>query len=108
MPIVRKSLNELSISKERLAQLEAVRDEEIDYSDIPELGESFWKNAKLAMPAGKKQLTIRLDADVLAWLKNQGKGYHSRINAILRAYYEAHREESQIVSCDRSSFKSSG
>ncbi len=40
---------------------------------------------------GKKQLTIRLDADVLSWLKDQGRGYQSRINAILRAYYEAHQ-----------------
>ena len=91
MTTVRKSLNELSISKERLAQLKAIRDEDIDFSDLPELDKKFWKNARLAVPPGKKQLTIRLDADVLSWLKNQGKGYHSRINAILRSYYEAHR-----------------
>jgi uncharacterized protein (DUF4415 family) len=46
----------------------------------------------MVVPPGKKQLTIRLDADVLAWLKAQGKGYQSRINAILRMYYEAHRK----------------
>ena len=40
-----------------------------------------------------QQLTLRLDADVLEWLKSQGKGYQSRINAILRAYYEAHRKD---------------
>ena len=91
MTIVRKSLNELSISKERLAQLEAIRDEDIDCSDIPELDADFWKHAKMSVPPGKKQLTIRLDADVLAWLKAQGKGYQSRINAILRSYYEAHQ-----------------
>ena len=68
-----------------------MRDEDIDYSDIPELDEDFWKNAKLVVPPGKKQLTIRLDADVLTWLKAQGKGYQSRINAILRSYYEAHQ-----------------
>lgn len=65
-------------------------DADIDYSDIPELDESFFKTAKVVLPPGKKQLTLRLDADVLEWMKAQGKGYQSRINAILRAYYEAH------------------
>ncbi|HIE66047.1 MAG TPA: 3-oxoacyl-ACP synthase [Verrucomicrobia bacterium] len=95
MSTVRKSLKELSISKERLGQLNSIRDKDIDYSDIPKLDEDFWKKAELVMPSGKKQLTVRLDADVLAWLKSQGKGYHSRINAILRSYYVAHREESR-------------
>ena len=49
----------------------------------------------MVVPPGKQQLTIRLDTDVLAWLKDQGKGYQSRINAILRAYYEAHRDEAR-------------
>jgi len=70
-----------------------MRDEDIDYSDIPELDETFWKNAKLVVPPGKKQLTVRLDTDVLEWLKGQGKGYQSRINAILRSYYEAHQDD---------------
>ena len=91
MTTVRKSLNELTISKERLAQLEALQAADVVTSDIPELDVTFWENAKLSVPAGKKQLTIRLDADVLAWLKAQGKGYQSRINAILRSYYEAHQ-----------------
>jgi uncharacterized protein (DUF4415 family) len=68
-----------------------MRDEDIDYSDIPELDKNFWKNAKMVVPPGKKQLTVRLDTDVLEWLKGQGKGYQSRINAILRSYYEAHQ-----------------
>jgi len=82
------------IIKSDLKRLDAMRDEDIDYSDIPELDEDFWKDAKLVIPPGKKQLTIRLDADVLTWLKAQGKGYQSRINAILRSYYEAHHESS--------------
>ena len=69
-----------------------MRDEDIDYSDIPELDENFFKNARVVVPPGKKQLTLRLDADVLEWMKAQGKGYQSRINAILRAYYEAHQD----------------
>jgi uncharacterized protein (DUF4415 family) len=60
--------------KSDLRRLDAMRDEDIDYSDIPELDEAFWKNAKLVVPPGKKQLTVRLDTDVLEWLKGQGKG----------------------------------
>ena len=93
MTIVKKSLNKLSISKERLAELEAIQDKEIDYSDIPELDEQFWKNAEVRLPENKKGVYIRLDSDVLEWMKSQGKGYQSRINAILRSYYEAHKNE---------------
>lgn len=93
MTIVKKSLNELSISKERLAELEAIKDKDIDYSDIPELDEQFWKNAEVRLPENKKGVYIRLDNDVLDWMKAQGKGYQSRINAILRSYYEAHKNE---------------
>jgi uncharacterized protein (DUF4415 family) len=74
-------------------RLDALKNEDIDYSDIPELDEQFWANAKVVMPPRKKQLTLRIDEDVLAWMKGQGRGYQSRINAILRAYYEAHRDE---------------
>lgn len=72
-------------------RLRAMKDEDIDTSDIPELDESFFKNARVVMPPEKKHVSIRLDADVLDWMKAQGKGYQSRINAVLRAYYEAHR-----------------
>jgi uncharacterized protein (DUF4415 family) len=95
MNTVKKSLNELSISKQRLKQLEAIKDEHIDYSDIPELDANFWKNAELRLPEAKKGVYIRLDSDVLDWLKSQGKGYQTRINAILRAYYEAHRNDAR-------------
>lgn len=74
-------------------RVDALRDRDIDYSDIPELDADFFRQARVVTPPRKQQLTIRLDTDVLAWLKGQGKGYQSRINAVLRAYYEAHREE---------------
>lgn len=79
--------------KSDLTRIDAMRDEDIDYTDIPALDEDFFKEARVVVPPGKKQLTLRLDTDVLSWLKAQGKGYQSRINAILRAYYEAHRDE---------------
>jgi uncharacterized protein (DUF4415 family) len=65
-------------------------DSDIDYSDIPELDDAFFKNAKIVnWPPAKAQLTIRLDADVLAWLKSNGRGYQTRINRILRMAMES-------------------
>ncbi len=69
-----------------LAALAAMPDEAIDYSDIPPLTEDFWKNAvrgRFYRPT-KTATTVRIDSDVLAWLRAQGKGYQTRINAILR------------------------
>ena|SRR3974390_2628227 len=77
------------LNKKQRAALEALAgksDSEIDVSDIPPLTEAFWKNAvrgKYYKPT-KKSTTVRIDSDVLAWLRAQGKGYQSRINAILR------------------------
>jgi uncharacterized protein (DUF4415 family) len=62
-------------------------DNEIDYSDIPPTTRKDWEGAvrgKFYRPI-KRQLTVRIDADVLSWLKSQGMGYQSRLNAILRA-----------------------
>jgi uncharacterized protein (DUF4415 family) len=72
--------------KARLKALGARPDSEIDFSDIPELTNEQWKKAergRFYRPV-KRQITARVDADVLEWLKSQGKGYQSRINAILR------------------------
>lgn len=74
-----------------VAELAAEPEAEIDYSDIPPLDEAFWSRAELVRPKAKRQLTIRLDADVLDWFRTQGSGYQSRINAVLRAYVEARR-----------------
>ena len=72
--------------RKELAKLDALPVDQIDTSDIPELGEAFWKNAvrgRFYKPT-KTATTVRVDADVLAWLKGQGKGYQTRMNAILR------------------------
>ena len=61
-------------------------DSDIDYSDIPPMTDEQLKNAvrgRFYRPV-KRQITARVDADVLDWLKSQGRGYQSRINAILR------------------------
>jgi uncharacterized protein (DUF4415 family) len=70
----------------RLAVLAKRPDDKSDYSDIPPLTDAFWKNAvrnQLYKPT-KQITTVRVDSDVLLWLKGQGKGYQTRINAILR------------------------
>jgi len=70
--------------REELRKLSAMPDDNIDTSDIPEVTD--WSNAivgKFYRPV-KEAVTVRLDADVLHWLKQGGKGYQSRLNAILR------------------------
>jgi uncharacterized protein (DUF4415 family) len=66
-----------------------MRDADIDYSDIPPLDKAFLKQATVPWPPVKKQLTVRLDADVLDWLRLQGRGYQTRINRILRVVMES-------------------
>jgi len=80
--------------KSDLARIDALKDEEIDYSEIPDLsalGEEFWAKAVVKRAEPKAQVTLRLDREVLDWFKAQGKGYQTRINAVLRAYKEASR-----------------
>lgn len=77
------------LTAEQKAELKAVDslpDSEIDYSDIPPLPDEFWKNAKrgLLYKPTKTSTTVRIDSDVLAWLRGQGKGYQTKINRILR------------------------
>ncbi len=59
--------------------------------DNPPLDEEFFKRAKRITSAVKRDVHLRIDKDVLEWFKNQGKGYQRRINAVLRAYVEAHK-----------------
>jgi uncharacterized protein (DUF4415 family) len=75
--------------KSDLARVDRMKDSQIDYSDIPALDKSFFTKATEAWPPAKQQLTIRLDADVLNWLRANGRGYQTRINRILRAAMES-------------------
>ena len=75
-----------SIRKEQ-ATLATKPENEIDFSDLPATTKQDWQGAirgKFYRPI-KQQLTVRIDADVVEWLKSQGKGYQSRLNDILRA-----------------------
>ena len=71
--------------------LAADSDEGIDFSDIPKLGPDFWKKAGLRLPQKKESLTLRLDQDVVAWFRTTGRGYQTKMNAVLRSYMTATR-----------------
>ncbi len=78
-------------------RLRGMTDEEVHAALIadPEIkptDEAFWKAARVVMPQSKKTVTMRLDADLLAWFRRQ-RGYQTRINAILRAYMNAEAED---------------
>lgn len=90
MSMVRYKQDELPpLGEERKKELKALAerpDSEIDYSDIPPLDEQFLARAvpnPFFRPV-KVHASVRIDADVLAWLKSHGKGYQTRMNAILR------------------------
>ncbi|WP_375451197.1 BrnA antitoxin family protein [uncultured Devosia sp.] len=79
---------------ERMGKLADLPDSEIDFSDIPELDDAFFENAKQGTMYRlmKRQTTLRLDADILDWFKRHaknGKGYQTDINKALRAYVVA-------------------
>lgn len=82
------------LSAEQKARLDAVAsmpDEQIDYSDAPYLPDAVWMKAAEQLPHTKKQITLRIDAEVLEFFKHTGKRYQSRMNAVLRSYVEAHK-----------------
>ena len=84
--------------RQRLRALDDLKDEDIDFSDIPPLGEDFWQNAvrgKFYRPV-KRQVTLRLDADLIEWFKAQqggARGYQTAINAALRKVVDGERGE---------------
>lgn len=85
------------VSKTDWKRVDALRDEEIDLSDNPEVtpkmfAEAIVRRGLVAAPP-KEQVTLRLDVDVLQWFKSKGKGYQTQINALLRAYMEASRNK---------------
>jgi len=88
-PITRKSQTDW-------ARVDAMADEDIDLSDCPEItpeqfARSVVRRGGLPSAKHKDQVTLRIDSDVLEWFKQQGRGYQTQINRLLRAYMEAHR-----------------
>jgi uncharacterized protein (DUF4415 family) len=83
-----------SKSQTNWARLDALKEKDIDLTDTPEITPQMF--AKAVVRRGlkpvppKAQVTLRVDSDVLEWFKEQGQGYQTRINALLRAYMDAH------------------
>jgi uncharacterized protein (DUF4415 family) len=77
------------------ARLDAMTDEDIAkaVAEDPDAAplDIDWTKARLVLPSGKESVTLRVDKDVLDWFRDQGRGYQTRINAVLRAYKEAHQ-----------------
>ncbi len=79
-------------------RVDRLTDNDINFDDNPEVTPEMFANAILRKGLNpvvrKTQVTLRIDEDVLSWFKNQGKGYQTRINALLKAYKEAHQHKS--------------
>ena len=79
--------------KKEIDQLLQMNDGEIDFSDIPEITDwSETVRGKFYRPV-KKQITLRLDADMIEWFKSKGNKYQTRINQALREYMITHQRE---------------
>ncbi len=87
-----------SKSRTNWKRVDALKDDRIDFSDTPELTPEMFARAivrrGLKLAPRKAQLTLRVDSDVLEWYKQQGPGYQTRINALLRAYMQEHGKRS--------------
>lgn len=82
--------------KTNWAKLAAMSDRDIKFTqDAPRTSPADWANAVahrgLPLPSRKAQIALRVDEDVLAWFREQGAGYQTRMNAVLKAYRDAHK-----------------
>ena len=80
------------VTQKRIEELKALAEQSVDTSDIPELAKEDF--LKMYRPI-KKTLSIRLDSDIVVWIKSYGKGYQSRINTILRNAMAAEKQAAQ-------------
>jgi uncharacterized protein (DUF4415 family) len=90
-----KQNNSLKKSGTDLERLNNMTDDEIDFSDIPEVTPEMFAKGVVQRglhPITKRQLTLRLDSDVVDWFKQQGRGYQTKMNALLRAYMQEHEK----------------
>ncbi len=94
--IVRVSVEQLGCGDSDWAHVDALTDEDIeraiagDPDSAPPLDADWFRKAELVIPAAKTATSIRVDSDVMGWFKTQGRGWQTRMNAVLRAYAKAH------------------
>ncbi len=90
--ITKRSAEKLKTGKTELARIRKLTDREIASAaaDDPDAAplDIDWSKAELVYPTGKKPVSIRLDEDIIAYFKKMGRGYQTRINAVLRSYME--------------------
>jgi uncharacterized protein (DUF4415 family) len=80
------SKRSLALTDDEIAEAVAADPDTVDTSTP-----GFWETAEVKMPEPKAQITLRVDREVLDWFRKSGKGYQTRINAVLRSYIEAHK-----------------
>lgn len=95
----KRTLGEASNDRTDWARVDALTEAQVEQAiaadpdaDLPG---ADWTQARLVMPQRKDSIHLRVDPDVLSWFKQQGKGYLTRMNAVLRAYYEAHYKDTR-------------
>ncbi|MEI6728935.1 MAG: BrnA antitoxin family protein [bacterium] len=99
MAIIKKQIQSLAdvpeIPAQRLAWLKNLTDDEIDYSDIPDLADlNFWNKFEIKKTKSvKKQVNLRIDTDTLNWYKKQGKGYQTLMKKVLESYFKHHYQK---------------
>lgn len=92
-----KSTRTISKGRTDWARLEALSDEDIERmaeadEDNPATSRAYWADAKIGLPPLKTPVNAKFDADIVAWFKAQGRGYQTRMNAVLRLYMDAQRK----------------
>jgi uncharacterized protein (DUF4415 family) len=85
--VSRKNIKKQSLTD--WERIDGIADEDIDFSDIPELDNDFFKNARVVLPKPKVPITLRVDADVLEWYKSKGGKYQTLMHAVLKEYANA-------------------
>ncbi len=104
MSIIRKQEHEIvPMSEERAKKIQAMSDDDIDYSDIPPLDEAFFQNAELVKKSPSTEaISIRIDTETLAWFRNYAakhsavRGYQTLINDVLRTYVKHQVNDSNL------------
>ena len=85
-----KSIKKNSHSRTNMTKLRQKEDKNISYKNSPATTKEFWKDAEIFMPQHKVHISLRLDEDILSYFKEEGHGYQSRINAVLKAFINTH------------------
>lgn len=92
-----KKLDDMPKPKRLAPRVKAMTEKQIQTAmatdpDAGKIPADFWDGADTVMPSEKISVGIRLDSDVVEWFKNAGKGYQTRINAVLKSYMKSHKE----------------